>query len=66
MVCSAAADEQAGEFGEQVGAPGGELAHFGDGGGVFFGGEVTPFGVVGGGAAELGGGGPAQVGRRPG
>ncbi len=57
-----AADQQAGLFGEQVGAPRGQVAELGDRGGVFSGGEIAPLGVAGGGAGELCAEDPVRIG----
>jgi hypothetical protein len=43
-----------GDFGQQIGAPGGELAEFGHGGGFLGPGELPPPGVTSGCAGELG------------
>ena len=46
--------QDSGDFGKQIGAPGGELAEFGHGGGFLGPGELPPPGVTSGCAGELG------------
>jgi hypothetical protein len=53
--------EDSGDFGEQIAAPGSELAEFGHGGGFLGLGELPPPGVTSGGAGELGDEDPVRV-----
>jgi hypothetical protein len=53
--------ENSGDFGQQIGAPGGELAEFGHGGGFLGPGELPPPGVTSGCAGELGDEDPVQA-----
>lgn len=46
--------QDSGDFGQQIGAPSGELAEFGHGGGFLGPGELPPPGVTSGCACELG------------
>ena len=57
----AGALEDSGDFGQEIAAPGGELAEFGHGGGFPGRGELPPPGVTSGGPGELGDEDPVRV-----